>query len=337
MTTSTQGGGRPGIVDRLRDLYRQQPPLVVFGLAMALLSLLLVVGVLADARVVGSQPAWMKPLKFGLSMTIYTFTITWLLGFVRSERRWVQRGVQAFAWLVIGVFVVEMAIIAFQAGRGVTSHFNAATPLDTALYSVMGTAITVLWIANLLLAVLLLFQRFEQPAFAWSVRLGLFLAVIGMGQAFLMTSPTAQQMAGWQLGEAVSIVGAHSVGAPDGGPGLPLLGWRTDVGDLRVGHFVGMHGLQALPLLGWFLVRRRRLDGGQQLGLVWTGAASYLAITALLTWQALRAQPLIRPDAVTLLALGLIVAAAAVAALLILRRPASLTVTAAEPAAPGPR
>lgn len=337
MTTSTQGGGRPGIVDRLRDLYRQQPPLVVFGLAMALLSLLLVVGVLADARVVGSQPAWMKPLKFGLSMTIYTFTITWLLGFVRSERRWVQRGVQAFAWLVIGVFVVEMAIIAFQAGRGVTSHFNAATPLDTALYSVMGTAITVLWIANLLLAVLLLFQRFEQPAFAWSVRLGLFLAVIGMGQAFLMTSPTAQQMAGWQRGEAVSIVGAHSVGAPDGGPGLPLLGWRTDVGDLRVGHFVGMHGLQALPLLGWFLVRRRRLDGGQQLGLVWTGAASYLAITALLTWQALRAQPLIRPDAVTLLALGLIVAAAAVAALLILRRPASLTVTAAEPAAPGPR
>jgi hypothetical protein len=91
-----------------------------------------------------------------------------------------------------------------------------------------------------------------------------------------------------------------------------LTGWRTDAGDLRIGHFVGIHGLQAIPLVGWFLIRRRWLGDPQRVALVGTAAAGYLGLVGLVTWQALRAQALLRPDILTLGALaGLILAVGA--------------------------
>lgn len=294
---------------RLQRLWHIHAPLTLFTLVMAGFTLFFIVGIFADSRVIMGQPAWLKPTKFGLSISIYTLTIVWMLGFIRSETRWVRRLVRWFGWIVITVFIAEMIPITLQVVRGTTSHFNVATPFDAFLWSVMAVGIVTLWFANFLLAGILLFQRFEHPAFGWSLRLGLIVTIIGMGQGFLMTSPTAQQMAGWEAGDAIDIIGAHTVGAPDGGPGIPGLGWRTDAGDLRVGHFIGMHGLQFLPFVGWFLSRRRRLSMTQQTGLVWIASGSYLGLTVLVTWQALRAEPIVAPGTLTMTALsGLIIA-----------------------------
>ena len=77
-------------------------------------------------------------------------------------------------------------------------------------------------------------------------------------------------------------------------------------------HFVGLHGLQALPLIGFVLTGFGPgwLRQGHRMALVWTTAISYLGLVVLLTWQALRGQPLIAPDAATL---GVLLALAAVA------------------------
>jgi hypothetical protein len=120
----------------------------------------------------------------------------------------------------------------------------------------------------------------------------------------------------------MSISGAHTVGVEDGGPGLPVVGWSTVAGDLRVGHFIGLHALQSVPILGILLIRFAPawLRPSDRVRLIITAGLAYIAITLLATWQALRAQPLLRPDALTLGALAaILLAAGAVAAGVMLR------------------
>ncbi|MDQ3702619.1 MAG: hypothetical protein M3442_17100 [Chloroflexota bacterium] len=315
---------RQRAVGTVRGLVGVNLPLALTGGLMALALAGSLIGLLVDPRVITGAPAWLKPAKFAVSLSIYAFTFLWLLTFVQGHRRLVAVAGSATA----AVSLVEFGIIALQVVRGTTSHFNFATPLDGALFSIMGGAIVVLWTMAMLLAVLLLRQRLPQPAFAWSLRLGVLVSVVGMGVAFFMTHPTPQQSAARPAGGSLSISGAHSVGVADGGPGLPIVGWSTTGGDLRAPHFMGLHALQALPLLGWIVTRQgaRRLNPGRQLSLVALGGLGYLGLVLLLTWQALRGQSVVAPDGATLTALGGLVAVVAGGALATLagaRRPAT--------------
>jgi hypothetical protein len=286
-------------------------PLTIAGLAMLLTLAGTLVGLLLDPRVITGAPAWLKPAKFAISISIYSFTLIWLLGFVQGRPRLVR----LVANVTTVALVVEMVLIATQATRGTTSHFNVATPLDSAIFSTMGIFIIAAWMMNLLAAALLIRQRLPDPAYAWALRFGLLLTLVGASVGFLMVMPTSAQLAAAAAGQGMRIAGAHSVGVVDGGPGLPLVGWSTTGGDLRAAHFVGLHALQALPLLGWLLAQpwARRLGAGHRLTLVWIAGLSYLGLIGLLVWQALRGQPLIAPDALTLTALGGLLGAAALA------------------------
>jgi hypothetical protein len=297
----------------LRRAWLANRPLTLLGLAMLLTLAVSLAGLALDPRVITGMPAWLKPMKFAISIAIYSFTFLWLLTFVQGRPRLVR-----LASLVTAIgFVVEMVAIVTQVVRGTTSHFNVGSALDGALFSIMGMFVVVIWLMNLLAAVLLLIQRLPDPAFAWALRLGLLLTLAGAASGFLMTRPTPAQQAALRAGQPAAVVGAHSVGVADGGPGMPVTGWSVTGGDLRVGHFVGLHALQAIPLVGWLLTRRRarRMGDGHRLALVWTAGLAYLGLFLLLVWQALRGQPLIAPDAVTLGALGMLLGAAALAAL----------------------
>jgi hypothetical protein len=277
------------------------------GIVMLITLLASLVGILVDQRIITGVPAWVKPAKFAISISIYSFTLLWFLHFIQGHKR----KVRILANGIAVALLIEMIIIAGQAMRGTTSHFNNATPFDRTLYEIMGCSIVFIFLLNIIVAVLLLLQRLPNPVLAWSLRLGLLLSMVGMAVAFLMTQPTAMQMETQRSGGVLSIVGGHSVGVVDGGPGLPFLGWSTVGGDLRIAHFVGLHALQVLPLFGWLLGRRRFtvLPGLHRVALVWTFSLAYLGLITLLTWQALRAQPLLAPDTLTLQACAVLLAA----------------------------
>lgn len=297
----------------LRRAWSSDRPLTAVGLLMLVTLSATLVGLLIDDRVITGAPAWLKPTKFAVSIAIYTFTFVWLLGFVRGHRRLVG----LVAWGTAATLLLEQILIVGQVVRGTTSHFNAATAFDTAVWNAMGMAITIAWVLNLLAAILLLRQRLPDPAFAWSLRLGVLVSFVGMGVAYFMAFASPEPTPAAEEGEILAVAGAHAVGVADGGAGLPIVGWSTEGGDLRVPHFVGLHALQLLPLVGWLLAAPRLVWLGprRRLALVWIVGAAYLGLVLLLTWQARRGQSVTEPDALTLgaLAAGLVVAGGATA------------------------
>ena len=82
---------------------------------------------------------------------------------------------------------------------------------------------------------------------------------------------------------------------------------------MRVPHFVGLHAFQALPLMAW-LIARRGWTRASQLRLIAIAGAGYAGLLGILTWQALRGQSILRPDALTLTAIVMLVTMAALAA-----------------------
>lgn len=299
-----------------RTALRGSPELVALSVIMAALLAVCLVGLAADGRTVLGQPVWLKPAKFALSFVVYGLTLAWLLSFLtRGQRtaRWAARAIAVTT-------VVEVGIIVFQAARGRPSHFNEATALDEALWRAMGGMITVVWLATVVLTVLLWRGGMPDRAGDRAVRLGMLLLLIGLLQGFTMVVPTAEQITLDERG-VPTLMGAHAVGVADGGPGMPLTGWSTTGGDLRIGHFLGIHGLQALLLcamvLGW-LVR----DVGRRARLVAVCAYAYTGLLVLVTWQALRGQPLTAPDGPTLAAFALLAATTAAGAALAWGRPA---------------
>ena len=307
----------------IRSVARECRSLTVFCVAMVALAVVCLAGLALDPRLLGGQPIWAKPLKFSISFVLYSATLAWMISLVAAPRtrRWARR-----AGTVVAVAgTIEMVAIVGQVVRGRASHFNVATALDTAVWSVMGTTIVVLSLATAALGVLLLRERGLAVDTAWAVRLGLVVTLLGMAVAFLMTGPTGAQVAAAQSTGAMPTAGAHAVAVPDGGPGLPLVGWSTTGGDLRIAHFVGLHALQGLPLLviALTLLAARvpaLRDARTRARLVGVAGAAWTGLTVLLTWQALRGQPLIAPDGATILAAAVLVVATAAGTLLVLHR-----------------
>jgi hypothetical protein len=267
---------------------------VLTGTAMVMMAVLAanLLGLLLDPRVVTGAPVWLKPAKFALSTAIYMVTLAWLIG---QTTVW-PRATRAIAWTTALVLIGEIALVDLQAWRGTTSHFNDATAFDAAVFGLMGAMILVLWLASVVLLAALLRQPYADRVWGWALRIGLLVTIVGSASGGFMLSPRPEQAL---TGPRPN--GGHTIGAPDGTPGLPVTNWSMSHGDLRIPHFVGLHGVQAIPLLVWLTTRRRRA------GIAHVAAigVAYIGLITILTAQAFRGQSIVAPDGVTLGALAI--------------------------------
>lgn len=183
--------------------------------------------------------AFIKPLKFFVSIVILSFTMGWYMIYLKK-----QKAVTIYSWVLVLVMTFEMTVVVWQAANGRLSHFNTSTPLYILLFNLMGVAIVIFTLWTLYIGILFFVQKDFPPllpqGYIWGIRFGILLFVIFAFEGGHMAARLA-----------------HTVGAPDGGEGLPLVNWSKHYGDLRIAHFFGMHSLQILPLAGISLTKTK--------------------------------------------------------------------------------
>jgi hypothetical protein len=213
---------------------------------------------------------------------------------------------------------VELAAIILQVVRGTTSHFNTGTMFDHVIFIVVKAAIIPVALSVLVSFILLLRQKDLPPVLDSALHWGVFLTLVGCVPAILMVMPDPLQDAITNYRQ----FHGHTVGLSAPGPGLPLLGWSTIAGDLRIAHFAGIHALQVLPLLGlWIITYLPRLSVARQKVLVWNAGFTYLSMILMLTWQALQAESIVNPSVTTLWISAAIAAISAIATIVIFMYP----------------
>jgi NO-binding membrane sensor protein with MHYT domain len=139
------------------------------------------------------------------------------------------------------------------------------------LYSMMALAATLVTLYTAYVGFLFFTNSFQNlpEYYVWAIRLSISIFVIFSFEGFAMGSSLN-----------------HSVGALNDNSNWFIVGWSKTVGDLRVSHFIGMHALQVLPILSYYVLKNTKLT---------IGLSVLYGILALLTLiQALQGKPLIK-------------------------------------------
>ena len=235
--------------------------LTLIALSVACLGLMQV-----DGRLFNGINVWIKPAKFHLSIGVHFLTLTAALLLLPEALR-NSSGFRRMVAIMCAGMAYEAIYITFRAARAEPSHYNTTT-LGEILYAVMG----------IFAVSLVLFTAW----IGWRIlRQGpRTLLAEAAGWSFIACAPLAIWTAG-----TLSSMGSHWIGGDmTDATGLPLFGWSTTGGDLRVSHFFSLHIVQIVPFAALFGSRK----------LMWAAMAGVIAVAAATYFQALAGMPIVR-------------------------------------------
>jgi hypothetical protein len=233
-----RGGVFPGTFDAF---YRSQPVLFIFAALHVAMMVPTLAALLADTRTFNGINVWIKPLKFQSSVAIFLATIAlyWPL-MDKADRE--NRLVHAAVWFVSLASLFEVAYITYRGSLAEASHYNISTPATALMYSLMGIAILATTAVSGWFGWLILRARdaVAKPDVRFAIGVGLIAGLIlGSFPAIYMSSALSHWVGGVQNDANGSI----------------LFGWSRTGGDLRVAHFIGLHAMQGIPLIGFLATR----------------------------------------------------------------------------------
>ncbi|MCX7287962.1 MAG: hypothetical protein NTW20_10500 [Rhodobacterales bacterium] len=204
--------------------------LLAVTLLLALATVPLMAAHALDHRLFQGDNVWLKPLKFHLALMVYTGSLA-LYAMLLPEGTFTTPRWRLYIGVVITCILAEVTWIGTAAALGTASHFNI-DGIWSPIYGLMGLAAVTLTSLSLAIAPAF-WRRRESP-----LMLGIAL---GLGLTFLLTVVVAGFMS-----QNLS----HFVGTPVTGARMPLFGWSSEMGDLRIAHFLATHAMHAVPLVG---------------------------------------------------------------------------------------
>lgn len=249
----------------IQTLKARNETLFYFGLICALATLVFAVLTQTTNTKVYAINAYIKPLKFALSTFLLVWAMSWYIGYLPNFNPTI------FNWTIIISLGFEIVYIALQASRGQLSHYNQSTPMYAILYALMAIAATVATLAVAYVGLKFFGNEIvELPDYyLWAIRLSILIFVVFSLEGFVMGSRLT-----------------HTIGGTDHEAVLPFVNWSTKYGDPRIAHFIGMHALQVLPVLAFYLLKNTKW--------VLLAAFLYALLAGFTLWQALQGRPLWR-------------------------------------------
>jgi hypothetical protein len=235
-----------------RELDATDP--VLSRLGWALLLVVPIFAALAMFLPAGSATVnpWIKPIKFSMSFSTFASTISLLLLALRIPKWQLTLVRRAIAASV----AMEILSLAAQAWRS-AYHLAGQSLLDTSLAQVTNSMVMVNTAIICWMLALFCANRVHPDKIDWPMVSAIRYSIM----IFL---------AGNAIGGYMLARGSHTVGAADGGAGLPFVNWSVIGGDLRIAHFIAIHAIQIVPLFAYILaqmspilpVKHRRIAAG---------------------------------------------------------------------------
>ena len=238
----------------VQKIYHKNPILYWLGLVHLIFFLVLLVYYPFNNTLVLGINAVIKPMKFALSIWIYSWTMALLLHYIKDTGK-----VKLYSWVAVMAMYFEQIAITSQALQGELSHFNTHNAYGIVVFALMGVFILTITLWTAYIAFIFIKQKDYDipPALVLGIKIGLIYFVI-----FSL------------FGGYISSLKGHTVGSIDGGKGLPFLNWSRFFGDLRVAHFFGIHSLQIIPLFAFVILRYTQ--NSFSVKAVWIFATTYL-------------------------------------------------------------
>ncbi|WP_156365060.1 hypothetical protein [Sciscionella sediminilitoris] len=236
-----------------RACYRIAAVLVLLGLLH-----LLVQAVLGGPW--AGPVSWRKPAEFGLAFGVTLFAVTAASTRIAASARSRAPSLGLFAIAC----TVEVLAITVQAWRGVPSHFNTTTPIDSvfAMAAAFGGGVIVLSILTLTIAAI----RKPLPAETRATRIAVLCGFFSLVLALL-------------IGAAMIAIGERTMFTVS----LEAAYWAATV--LVPAHAVAMQGILVLPALAW-LTTHTGWSAPRRTRIIMLGSTGYLLCTAVVVIEA---------------------------------------------------